>query len=185
MAVRWYENPGSGDGSPPEPQQLIIGYITRPHGIQGEIRVEIHTDQPDRFLMLENILVGEEELQPMRVENVRFHQDIAILKLEGCDTRNQADGLRGKSILIPIEDAVPLEEDEFFIFQIIGLQAQTEEGEVLGEIIDVIETGANDVFIVETPSGQLLLPDIPDVILDADPEAGIVLVRLIPGLRDE
>ncbi|MBN1314979.1 MAG: 16S rRNA processing protein RimM [Anaerolineales bacterium] len=164
---------------------MIIGRITRPHGIRGEIRVEIHTEQPDRFITLERVLVGETELLPMTVESARFHQNVIILKLGNCDTRTQAEGLKGKKLLIPIEEAIPLEEDEYFLFQLIGLEVQTEEKQVLGEIVDIIETGANDVFVVDGPSGQLLLPDIPEVILDVNLDDGIVIVQLLPGLRDE
>jgi len=119
MADRWYVKSGSGSGSIPEPRNLIIGHVTRPHGIRGEVRVEIHTEQPDRFFMLDSILVGEQELLPMTIESVRFHQKIIILKLGNCDTRNQAERLRDKQLFIPIEEAIPLEEDEYFLYQLM------------------------------------------------------------------
>ncbi len=164
---------------------MIIGRITRPHGVRGEVRVEILTDRPERFAWLTEVLVGKDNPVPVAVERVRLHKTVAILKLLHHDTRSQAEALRGQYLQVPIEEAIPLEEDEFFLYQLVGLQVQTEEGEALGELAEVLKTGANDVFIIHTPGGELLLPDIPDVILDIDLDTGRILVRIPAGLRDE
>ncbi len=167
-----------------EPRLLIIGRITRPHGVRGELRVQVRTSQPERFGWLEQVLVGDQHI-PMVVENARFHQKFVILKLAGCDDRNQAETLRNQLLQVREEDAIPLEEDEIFLYQLIGLQVRTVDGVVLGELVDVLETGANDVFVVRPEQGkELLLPDIPQVILEINPEAGHVLVQLPPGLLD-
>jgi 16S rRNA processing protein RimM len=119
------------------------------------------------------------------VERARLHQGVVILKLGGCDTRNDAETLRNQWLQIPAEEALPLEEGEFFYYQLVGLQVETAAGEVLGELQEILQTGANDVFVVRGPGGELLLPDIPDVILDVDPEAGRIVVQIPAGLRDE
>jgi 16S rRNA processing protein RimM len=129
--------------------------------------------------------VGEEDPSPMPVQRARLHQGVIILKLEGCDTRNQAEALRNQWLQVRLEEALTLDEGEFFYYQLIGLQVETVDGEVLGELHEILQTGANDVFVVRGPGGELLLPDIPDVILEIDPEAGRIVVQIPAGLRDE
>jgi 16S rRNA processing protein RimM len=149
------------------------------------VRVEIHTDEPDRFLWLERVLVGEHTLTPIEIENARFHQKVVILKLKGLETRNAAEALRNQLLLVPLKEAVPLEEDEAFLFQLVGMTVITTEDEWLGDVTEVLQTGANDVLVVASPAGELLIPDIPDVVLQVDLETGRILVELPPGLRDE
>ena len=120
----------------------------------------------------------------MRVERVRLNQGFAILKLGGCDSRDQAEALRGHYLQIPIEEAIPLADGEFFLYQLIGLQVMTDEGEELGELTEILETGANDVFVVRGTEGELLIPDLPEVIQEIDIESGQILVQLPAGLRD-
>lgn len=129
--------------------------------------------------------MGEEDPRPMPVERVRRHQGVIILKLGGCDTRSDAETLRHQWLQVAIEEALPLDEGEFFYYQLLGLQVETATGEVLGELHEILQTGANDVFVVQGPGGELLLPDIPDVILDIDPAAGRIVVQIPAGLRDE
>jgi 16S rRNA processing protein RimM len=122
------------------------------------------------------------------VERVRFHQRLVILKLAGCDSRDQAENLRGQWLQVPIEEAIPLAEGEYFYYQLIGLQVETAGGELLGKLAEILETGANNVFIIRNSrhrTGDLLLPDIPGVVLDIDLKAGRMVVKLPPGLRDE
>lgn len=128
--------------------------------------------------------MGEADPRPMPVDRARLHQGVIILKLEGCDTRNDAEALRNQWLQVPIQEALPLEEGEFFHYQLVGLQVETAAGEVLGDLHEILQTGANDVWVVRGPAGELLLPDIPDVILDIDPEAGRIVVQIPPGLRD-
>ena len=171
-----------------EPRYLIIGRVTRPHGVSGEVRAQIHTDQPERFTWLEQLFVGEDDPTPLTVEKVRFHHGIVILKLGGVNSRNQAEALRNQWLQVPIEEAIPLEIGEFFLYQLLGLEVQTVGGEKLGKVVDILQTGANDVFVVRgynDAAGELLLPDIPEVVLEIDPAAGRILVQLLPGLRDK
>jgi 16S rRNA processing protein RimM len=166
---------------------LVIGRITRPHGVRGEVRVQPRTDDPERFGWLERVYIGDAEPVAMTVERVRFHQDAVILKLGGCDSRDDAEGLRRQWILIPADEAVPLEEGELFLYQLVDMDVVTHEGEALGTVEEVLQTGANDVLIVRTadePSRQVLLPDIPDVVLKVDVKAGRIVVRIPPGLLE-
>ena len=108
-----------------------------------------------------------------------------LLKFDGVDTMNEVEGWRQKDLLITRDQAIPLEEDEFFITDLIGLNVVTDEGETLGTLTDVMETGANDVYCVKTPEGkELLLPAIRDCILDVDLDKEEMLVHVLPGLLD-
>ena len=104
-----------------EPRFLVIGKILRAHGVRGEVRVLSHTDMPERFSWLKEVYVGERDPKPIAVEGVRFHQNWVLLKLVGYDFRDQIDVIKGELLQVPIEDAIPLEEDEYFLFQLLGL----------------------------------------------------------------
>lgn len=168
----------------PEPHYLAVGRITRPHGVRGELRVEVLTDYPEHIADLRRLYVGKQH-RPYKVLGVRFHQDIILLTLEGCADRDAANALRGSLVEIAIEDAIPLEDDEYYHFQVVGMEVVTDEGVVLGEVVDVLATpGTNDVFVVYGPRGEILIPVIEDVILDFDTEANRLRIHLIPGLLD-
>jgi 16S rRNA processing protein RimM len=168
------------------PNYLLVGEILRPHGVRGELRMRIRTDHPERIGELEQILLGrdiEGKLTPYPVEHLRMHQGYGLLKLKGVDDRDRADTLRGYYVLIDREDAVPLAEDEIYLYQLIGLNVTTDEGELLGTLVDILETGANDVYVIDSPTyGEVLIPDIDETILDIDIAAGTMTVHLLDGL---
>lgn len=169
------------------PQYLILGQILRPHGIQGELRMLMLTDYPERITELEQIYLGEgpdaPKIQAYTVEHMRLHQGYGLLKLEGVHSRTQAESFRQLQVMVAIEDAVPLEEGEFYLYQLIGVTVKTEAEQVLGVIKDVLETGANDVYIIDSPDyGELLIPATDETILNTDIEASLMIVRLPEGL---
>ncbi len=155
----------------------------------GEVRVEILTAYPERLDLHPYLFLaraGSPEPQQLRkVERLRQGKRVLLLKLEGCNDREAADQLRDLLVQIPIEDAVPLENGEYYLHQLIGVVVETDEGEELGEVVDVLETGANDVYVVRGPSGELLVPAIGDVVQELDLEARRLVIRLLPGLRAE
>lgn len=161
---------------------LVIGKVLKPHGVNGEVRVKPITDLPERFGWLESVYLGEKNPKQFEIAGVRFHKDLVLLKFEGYTNRNDVEPLRGQIIQIPESEAIPLEEGEYFLYQLEGLLVVSDEGAELGHISHVIETGANNVFVVTGASGEVLLPDIDDVILDIDFENGRMLVHLLPGL---
>lgn len=168
-----------------EPQFVAVGRITRPHGVQGEVRVELLTDVRERFEGLEAIYIGERRPRRIAIEGVRYHQDVVLLKFAGYSTREESDLLRGELLLVPEDEVVPLEEGEYFLFQLLGLDVITEEGVLLGSVARVLETGANDVLVVSGVDGrEILLPDIPDVVREMDLTNRRLTIRLIPGLLD-
>ena len=165
-----------------EPRFLVIGRVLKPHGVRGEVRVEVTTDLPERYTWLDTVYVGKREPKPVRVESVRFHKSWALIKLEGYDSRETAGVLRSEWLQVPEEEGIPLEEGEYFLFALIGLEVHSDAGVQLGIIKDVIETGANNVFVVKGPLGEILIPDIEEVVLEIDFEDKIMVVHPLEGL---
>lgn len=172
---------GSADSSA-EPRFLVIGRITKPHGISGEVRVEIHTELPERFSWLDRVFLGKVDPRPVSVEGVRFHKGQVLLKLDGYNNRQAAAELRSLWLQVPYEEGIPLEEGEYYLYEAIGLSVHTDEGDYLGDVTEILETGANNVFAVQGPHGEILLPDIADVIRDIDFDSRRITVHLLPGL---
>lgn len=168
------------------PRFLVIGQITRPHGVRGEVRADIHTELPERFGWLKQVYLAADPDEPyphvLAVEAARLHQGQVLLKLATVEQRDDAERLRGQWLLVPESEAIPLEEGEYYLYQLIGLAVYTQEGEHLGELVEVIETGANNVFVVRGAEREVLIPDTSEVIQDIDFEHGRVTVHLLPGL---
>lgn len=167
-----------------EPRFLIIGRVIKPHGVRGEIRVEPHTELPERFNWLESVFVGLDHPEQVAVESVRFHKNWILLKLAGFDNREEAQALRSQWLQIPEEKALPLAEGQYYLYQVIGLDVFTDKDEHLGQVAEVMETGANNVFVVKGDKGEVLIPDIEDVILNIDFDKQRMTIHLLPGLVD-
>lgn len=164
---------------------LRVGVISTTHGIKGEVKVFPTTDDPNRFKELNEIILDTgKELLLLEIEGVKFFKQMVILKFKGIDDINEVEKYRGKDLLISRENAVKLEEGEFFIYDLIDSVVVTEEGEDLGTLVEIMTTGANDVYVVKTPDGkELLIPSIKECILDVDVENKKILVHLLNGLR--
>lgn len=143
------------------------------------------TDRPERFGWLEAIYVGERNPRRVGVVSARQHGDFVLLKLDGYPTRTEAELLRNELLQVPEDEAIPLEEGEYFLHQLLGLEVVTESGRSLGRLTSVLETGANNVFVIEGAPGELLIPDIPDVVREVDVAGGRIVIRPLPGLLDE
>jgi len=159
----------------------------RPHGVRGELRVKIITGHPEQLGRHAYFYLASpaspEVVQRYPVEKLRRHKNkVLLLKLGGCDDRIAAEELRGMLVQIPIEEAVPLEEGEYYHFQLIGVRVETEAGKFLGRIVEVLETGANDVYVVRGPRGEMLLPAVEDVVLELDLDSKRMEVHLLPGM---
>ena len=165
---------------------LQVGVITATHGIRGEVKVFPTTDDPERFLDLETVYLDTgREKKLLTISSVKFFKQFVILKFKEFDNINDVEPFRKKSLLVTREQAVPLEEDEYFIAGLIGLRVITDEDKVLGELTDVLETGANDVYQVTDENGkEILLPAIKDCILSVDLEKGEMKVHILEGLLD-
>ena len=165
---------------------LRVGVITRTHGVRGEMKVYPTTDSPLRFQELERVLLkcgGRMRCFP--IESARFFKNMVILKLRGIDSLEEAEKYRGGELFIGKEDGEPLAENEYYIGDIIGLSAEDEGGNVLGVVKDVLQTGANDVYVVAREGQRdLLLPAIRDCILKVDLENSRMTVHVMDGLLD-
>jgi len=161
---------------------ITIGEILRPHGTKGEVKIMPMTDFPERFALVETVYLGE-ELRPVAIEGQRSNRDRIILKLSGCDHRDEARKLQGQFIHVPIEEAMPLEEGEYYLYEILGMEVWTTEGEFLGCVDDVLFTGSNDVYVVKRGDQELLIPAVSHVVSDIDTQRGRLTVQLMEGLR--
>ncbi|MCI9076237.1 MAG: 16S rRNA processing protein RimM [Dorea sp.] len=165
-------------------KQLQVGVISSTHGIRGEVKVFPTTNDASRFKELKQVYLetGKEQI-PLEIERVKFFKRSVILKFKGIDDINDIEKYRGKSLLIDREDAIELEENEYYIADMLGIEVYTEDGGRFGSLRDVMETGANDVYIIETEEyGEVLIPAIQDCILDVDVEAGRMTIHLMEGL---
>ena len=163
-----------------------VGIISSTHGVRGEVKVFPTTDDMKRFKKLKEVLLdtGKETLT-LEIEGVKFFKQFVILKFKGYDNIDDIVKYRGKSLFVPRENAVKLQKDEYFIADLIGLKVVNEDGSFTGVLKDVMETGANDVYIVEGEDGkEVLIPAIKDCILQVDFEKEQVLVHLLDGLLD-
>lgn len=164
-------------------QFLQVGVISSTHGIRGEVKVFPTTDDPMRFKKLKKVFLdtGRERLE-LEVQSVRFFKQFAIVKFKGIDNINDIEKYKGKGIFVPREDAVPLDEDEYYIADLIGMEVFTEDGH-FGVVKDVIETGANEVYIIESDEhGEVLIPAIRQCVLDVNVEEKRMKIRLMDGL---
>lgn len=165
---------------------LRVGTIASTHGIRGEVKVFPTTDDINRFKELKHCILdaGREKLE-LEVESVKFFKQFAILKFKGYDHINDIEKYRGKDLLVTRENAVALEENENFIADLIGLEVITDEGIHFGTVRDIMQTAANDVYVIDGDDGKAyLFPSIPQCILDVDLEKGAVTVHVMKGLLD-
>ncbi|SMC67086.1 ribosome maturation factor RimM [Sporomusa malonica] len=161
----------------PEKDLITIGKIVAPHGVRGDVRIFPLTDFPDRFHDLKAVFV--DDVGQLQLESARPHKKFILLKFAGIDTMDDAARLSGKLIKIGRKDAVKLPEGQYYVFDIIGLNVFTEDGEPLGVITDVLQPGSNDVYVVEQPDKrELLLPAIKDVVKKIDIAGKQMVVKL-------
>ncbi len=167
-------------------QFLRVGVITSTHGVKGEVKVFPTTDDAARFKTLKQVILdtGKQRID-LEVEHVKFFKNMVIVKFKGYDSINDIEIYKGKDLLVRRVHAVMLGADVIFIVDLIGLAVVTDVGEVLGALADVLQTGANDVYVVETPAGkEVLLPAIKQCILDVNLDEGKVTVHVMEGRLD-
>lgn len=160
-----------------------VGVIANTHGIRGEVKVYPTTQEPSRFQNMKEIILDTgEEKKRLSVASVRFFKNLVILKFQGMDSINDVEQYKGMDLLVAREDAIPLEEGEYYIADIIGARVMTDTGEDFGSLTDVLQTGANDVYVVDHGGKEVLLPVIPDCVLERDLEKKLVTVHIMEGL---
>ena len=183
MTAKQRSTTQSESGSPAgEPVYLVIGYLRRPHGIHGEIIMDLHTDFPDRIKSGRQIFIGDKH-RPETFGGVREHGDGVLVKFRGIETPEDVGRFRNQWVYVKASEVPPLPEGKYYQYEIIGLNVIDDSGNPLGKLEEILETGANDVYIVRDESGkEILLPAIPSVILDLDMGRRILKVHLLEGL---
>lgn len=166
--------------------RLKVGVVTSVHGIKGEVKVFPTTDDSRRFKKLKHVYLDTgKELLSLEIEGVKFFKQMVILKFKGYENPDDVMKFRQKELWIDRKDAVRLSKDEYFIADLIDMEVCDEEGKLIGTLKDVISTGANDVYAVETPEGkEVLFPAIKQCVLDVDTEARKMTVHVMEGLLD-
>ena len=174
--------PGSPDG---EPVYLVVGFLRRPHGVRGEIIMDLHTDFPERLQNGRKLFIGEDH-KPVTLTGARPHAKGMLVKFQGIETPEDAGLHRNQWLYVRAADVPPLPEGQLYQHELLGFTVMEEKGDPLGELVEIIETGANDVYVVRNESGkEILLPAIPSVILEIDPERGRIRVHVPEGLIDD
>lgn len=165
---------------------LQVGVITSTHGVRGEVKVFPTTDDPARFKKLKQVILDDGKQQiDLEIVSVKFFKNQVILKFKGIDTLNDVEKYRRATLWVTRENAVKLAENEYFVADLEGLTVVSDEGEELGILDEVLQTGANDVYIVKKKgSADLLIPAIRDCILKVDFEQSTMTVHVLAGLRD-
>ena len=163
-----------------------VGIITATHGLKGEVKVFPTTDDVKRFKRLGEVILdtGKERIG-LEVEGVKFFKQFAIVKFKGIDDISAVEKYRKASILVTRENAVRLKKDEYFIADLMGLKVRDESDAEIGVLREVMETGANDVYVIDLTDGrELLLPAIRQCVLEVDPEGGFIKIHILEGLLD-
>ncbi len=170
---------------PPVPPYIVIGHVARPHGVRGELLVTPDTDFPERVPQLrEALLVKAGTITPIIVEAARPHRDRFLLKLRGIDSLDAADLWRGASLAVLPTQAAPLPRGQHYVFEVLGLRVETEAGEVVGTVIEVLRTGSNDVYLVRGARGEVLVPAIASVVTAIDIPGGRLVIRPLAGMLE-
>ena len=160
---------------------VIVGRVLAARGLRGEVRVEVITDSPSRF-STGGILYLKG--RPQRIQrSSSLPKGTVVLKLEGINSRSEAESLRDSFLMVPEDMVPPLPEGEYYHFQIIDMQVYTQEREYLGQITQILSTGSNDVYVVSHDGQELLIPALDEVIKEVDVERGMMTVELPEGLR--
>lgn len=173
-------------GSPDhgEPVFLVVGRLQRPHGLKGEILMGVMTDFPERIQPEGTLYIGNQH-EPLKILSRREHTKGMLLQFEDYDSRETVAALTNREVFVRADDRPALPEGEYYQHQLIGLQVVTDEGQSLGTLVEFLETGANDVYIVRGAAGKdILLPAIDEVVLGIDLEAGEIRVHLMEGLGE-
>ena len=165
-------------------KRLEVGQIVNTFGIKGFVKVKPWVNDIERFDDLEKVYVKiKKETQKLEIEEVKYHKDMVLIKFKGIETVEQAETLRNCYLEIDREDAVPLEEGTYYIVDLLESDVYTDEGEHLGKLEDIYNTGAKDIYVVKNELGKtVLLPGIPEVIKEVNLEEKKITVHLLKGL---
>lgn len=163
---------------------ITIGKITKQQGNKGELKVFPLTDFPERFEYMESVFLSRgKDIEKKIVENIRYHKNFIIIKLDGIDNIGQAIAYKDYLIKIPIEQLLPLMEDQYYIFELLNYKVFLKEGELLGSVQDIRVTGGTDIFVITDGQKEYMIPAAREFIT-IDEDSQRIIVDPIPGLLD-
>lgn len=167
-------------------QEFQIGAITTTHGLRGEVKVFPTTDDPEKFRKLKKVILRTDKLEmEIEIEGVKYFKNMIILKFKGIEDINEVEKYRGATLWIKREDAIKLKKDEYYRADLLNLDVYDDTGEKLGVLIDILDTAANDVYVVKTLSNkEVLLPAIKECIKEVSIENNRMVVHIMDGLLD-
>lgn len=175
----------SSEQRPTVEEWVVVGEFVGPFGIHGEVKLRPLTDFPERFERTATIYVGEKHT-PYHVEQAHMHKQLVLLRLAGVASVDAAEQLRGEQVWIPASELTPLQEDQFYLHDVVGLRVQHVNGQPLGVVTDIVSTGASELFVIRDPlDKEVLLPVVKPFVKQIDLAQGVILVDPIPGLFDE
>ena len=165
-------------------KRLEVGQIVNTFGVKGFVKIYPYVDDVRRFDDLKKVYINiKKELKELEIEEVKYHKNMVLIKFKGIDDMDSAEKLRNAYVEIDRKDAIPLEEGQYFIVDLLGLEVYSDEGNLLGKLNDIFNTGSNDVYEVKDELGKtILLPGIPEVIKEVDLENGKIIVHILEGL---
>ena len=175
----------SGSPTDGEPIYLVVGYLRRAHGVRGEMVMEVHTDFPERLTPKTKVFVGG-DYQPMTIAAVRGHGEGLLVKLEGLDTPEATSRYRNQLVYVTAADRPKLPEGRYYYHELIGFDVVDEEQNSLGKLSEIMQTGANDVYVVVRPDGsEILFPVVSSVVLSIEREHRLIRVHVPEGLIED
>lgn len=165
-------------------KRLEVGQIVNTFGVKGFVKIYPYVNDVRRFDDLKKVYINiKKELKELEIEEVKYHKNMVLVKFKGIDDMDSAEKLRNAYVEIDRKDAIPLEEGQYFIVDLLGLEVYSDEGNLLGKLNDIFNTGSNDVYEVKDELGKtILLPGIPEVIKEVDLENGKIIVHILEGL---
>ena len=171
------QNSPTGSPAPGEPVFIAVGYLRRPHGIHGEIFMDVLTDFPERMRPNRQVFLGDQH-EAIRLASVRWHGQALLVSFKGIETPEDVGRYRNTSVYIKADELPTLPEDEYYHHQLLELRVVDEQGQLIGVLEEILETGANDVYVVRAPEGnEVLIPAIEGVVLEVNLERGEMKVR--------
>ncbi len=163
----------------------LVGYILKPQGIKGELKVQSVSPDPERFKSLKKIFIERETPETYLVESVRISDRFVFLKLKGIDSRSNAEILRGAEILIRDEDVIELKHDEYFVHDLIGCRVVDEQNNMIGKLTGIMQNTSNDIYVLIAPDGrEVLIPAIREVVREIKLKNKQITIRVLDGLLD-
>ena len=169
---------------------ILLGQVTRPFGLKGEVRVRPYNPFSETFERIKILYLRPPggELKEFKIERVRRHQDVFLIKFEGFDDRNRAEEIRGWQVLVRKDQLAPPGEDEYYWFQLLGLKVRLESGEEVGQVVRIEDTNpyldGNDVLVIKTACHEVMIPFVDEVVKKVDLEKGEIIISGLEGYEE-